>query len=106
VALGAAPCSTPPNNTPQSYATSIVTQYTFSNGLPNLPPSPPNNSTSPVWSQSGVTCTSTSTNQTPGNYTVVTITDSYWATLFSAFQPLAIALGANANRTVTACYPG
>jgi len=101
VALGAAPCSAP-NNTPLSYATSIVNQYTFSNGLPNLQPG----NTSPVWSQSGVTCTSTSASQTSGNYTVVTITDSYWATTFSAFEPALLALGANANRTVTACYPG
>jgi Flp pilus assembly protein TadG len=100
VALGSSLCSAP--NSPQSYAASIVNQYTFSGGLPNLQPG----NTSPVWSQTGVTCTSTSSSQTSGNYTVVTITDSYWATTLSAFEPALLALGANVNRTVTACYPG
>lgn len=91
VALGASPCATP-----ASYAVGIASQYSFTGTI----------TTGNVWVQGNATCASTQGHVTAGNYTVVTITDSYWATLFSAFEPVAIALGANTARTVTACYPG
>jgi len=92
IALGASPCANA-----ASYAVALTTQYGFTGMVTTA-----NNN---VWTQTHATCASTNGHVTAGNYAVVTITESYWATYLSAFEPLAVLLGGSTERTVTACYP-
>ena len=92
VALGASPCTNA-----ASYAVGLTTQYGFSGMVTTA-----NNN---VWVATNAACNSTRANPVSGANAVVTITESYWATYLSAFEPVAILLGGSTERTVTACYP-